>query len=327
MKRRDFITLLGGAAAWPLAARAQQAERARRVAGLFFTAGQENRGIAGLWEELAKLGWIEGRNLRIDLRFAAAADIDRMHAYAMELVSLDPDVIVTGGTEPARMMQQQTRTIPIIFSAGSSAEIGGVVRNISHPEGNITGISLRYPSIAGKWLQLLKEAAPRLARVAMIFYPESGNGMREGGVYRAPIEAAATLSGVQPIWIPFHTAAELERGVAAFAAEPNGGLIPAPTMDDWREVYRLAVQYRLPAIYQAAQNVREGGLMSYGANEIDHVRQLASYIDRVLRGTKPSDLPVQFPTKFELAINLKTAKTLGLTVPPTLLAIADEVIE
>jgi putative ABC transport system substrate-binding protein len=324
--RREFITLLGGAAAWPLAARAQQTERARRVAGLF-SLQQEKGGVAGLWEELAKLGWIEGRNLRIDLRFASADDIDRMHAYAMELVSLDPDVIVTGGTVPARMMQQQTRTIPIIYSAGAGAEIGGVVRNILRPEGNITGISIRYPSIAGKWLQLLKEAAPRLARVAMIFYPEGGAGMREGGVYRAPIEAAATLSGVQPIWIPFHTAAELERGIAAFAAAPNGGLIPASNQDDWREVYRLADQYRLPAIYPAAQNVREGGLMSYGSNLIDHVRQLASYIDRVLRGAKPSDLPVQFPTKFELAINLKTAKTLGLTVPPTLLAIADEVIE
>jgi putative tryptophan/tyrosine transport system substrate-binding protein len=151
--------------------------------------------------------------------------------------------------------------------------------------------------------------------------------MREGGVYRAPIEAAATLSGVQPIWIPFHTAAELERGIAAFAAEPNGGLIPAPTQDDLREVYRLADQYRLPAIYPAAQDVREGGLMSYGANEPDLVRRLASYVDRILRGTKPSDLPVQYPTKFELAINLKTAKALGLILPPNLLALADEVIE
>jgi putative ABC transport system substrate-binding protein len=324
MRRRDFITVLGVAAAWPLAVRAQQAERARRVAGLFQLQGQEDRGVAGLWEDLAKLGWIEGRNLRIDLRFAPAADIDRIHAYAMELVSLDPDVIVTGGTVPARVLQQQTRTIPIIYIAGAGAEIGGVVRNISRPEGNVTGISIRYPSIAGKWLQLLKEAAPRLARVAMTFYPEGSAGMREGGVYRAPIEAAATLNGVQPIWIPFHTTAELERGVAAFAAEPNGGLIPAPTIDDWREVYRLAVQYRLPAIFQDARYAREGGLMSYGANGPGLVRQLASYVDRILRGAKPSDLPVQFPTKFELAINLETAKTLGLTVPPTLLAIADE---
>jgi putative ABC transport system substrate-binding protein len=328
MRRRDFITFLGGAAAWPLAARAQQADRARRVAGLFALQQQENRGVAGLWEELAKLGWIEGRNLRIDLRFAPGDDRDRMQAYAMELVSLDPDVIVTGGTLPARVMQQQTGTIPIIFSAGASAEIGGVVRNISRPEGNITGISIRYPSIAGKWVQLLKEAAPRLARVVIPFYPEGSVGMREGGVYRAPIEAAATLSGVQPIWIPFRTPAELERGIAAFAAEPNGGLIPAPTtLDDWREVHRLADQYRLPAIYPDARFVREGGLMSYGASGPDLTRQLASYVDRILRGAKPSDLPVQFPTKFDLAINLKTAKSLGLTVPPTLLSIADEVIE
>ena len=203
MRRRDFITLLGAAAAWPLAARAQQAERARRVAGLFTLQGQEDRGLAALWEEPAKLGWIEGRNLQIDLRFAPAADRDRMQAYAMELVSLDPDVIVTLGTEPTRVMQQQTRTIPIIYIAGAGAEIGGVVRNISRPEGNITGVALRYVSLAGKWVQLLKEAAPRLARVAMIFGPEASPSMLEGGGYRAPIEAAATLSGVQPIWIPF----------------------------------------------------------------------------------------------------------------------------
>jgi putative ABC transport system substrate-binding protein len=324
MKRREFITLLGGAAAWPLAARAQQGERVRRIAGLFLLQAQESRGFA-LWEELAKLGWIEGRNLQIDLRFAPAADIDRMHAYAMELVSLDPDVIITVGTLPARVMQQQTRTIPIIFLAGGSAEIGGAVRNISRPEGNVTGISGGYSSIAGKWLQLLKEAAPRLARVAMIFYPEGSTGMREGGVYRAPIEAAATLSGVQPIWIPFHTAAELERGIAAFAVEPNGGLIPAPALDDWREVHRLAVQYRLPAIYSAARFVREGGLMSYGSR--DMVPQWASYVDRILHGAKPGDLPVQFPTKFELVINLKTAKAVGLEIPATLLGLADEVVE
>jgi putative ABC transport system substrate-binding protein len=330
MHRRDFITDLGGAAAscalWPLAARAQQGERVRRVAGLFLLQAQENRGL-GLWEELAKLGWIEGRNLRIDLRYAPAADLDRMQAYAMELVSLDPDVIVTGGTVPARVMQQQTRTIPIIFIAGGSAEIGGVVRNISRPEGNITGISGGYLSIAGKWLQLLKEAAPRLARVAMIFYPEGSAGMREGGVYRAPIEAAATLSGVQPIWIPFHTAAELERGIAAFAAEPNGGLIPAPALDDWREVHRLALQYRVPAIYWGARFAREGGLMSYGASGPDSVRQWASYVDRILHGAKPGDLPVQCPTKFELVINLKTARAIGLEIPATLIARADEVIE
>jgi putative ABC transport system substrate-binding protein len=224
-------------------------------------------------------------------------------------------------------MQQQTRTIPIVFSSGGGAEIGGVVRNISRPEGNITGMSLRYTSIAGKWVQLLKEAAPRLARVAIIFDPEATVSYGEGGVYRAPIEAAATLSGVQPIWIPFHTAAELERGIAAFAAEPNGGLIPAGSQDDWPEVYRLADQYRLPAIYSADRHVRAGGLMSYGPTGPDLVRLLASYVDRILRGAKPSDLPVQFPTKFDLVINLKTAKALGLTVPPTLLAIADEVIE
>jgi putative ABC transport system substrate-binding protein len=249
-----------------------------------------------------------------------------IQAYAMELVSLDPDVIVTIGAVATTVMQRQTQTIPIIFIVGGSAETGSVVRNISRPEGNATGISVRYLSIAGKWLQLLKDAAPRLARVATVFDPEATTSLFEGGGYRAPIEAAATLSGVQPIWMPYHTAAELERGIAAFAAEPNGGLILIPPLD-FREVYRLAVRYRLPAIYPAPAYARQGGLMSYGANLLDVVRQSASYVDRILHGAKPGDLPVQFPTKFELVINLKTAKAIGLEIPATLLGLADEVIE
>jgi putative ABC transport system substrate-binding protein len=233
IRRRDLITLLTGATAWPLAARAQ-AERVRRVAALAVLQTQENRGLAFLWEELAKLGWIEGRNLRIDLRFAPAGDRDRIRAYAMELVSLDPDVIVTVGPVTTRAAQQQTRTIPIVFAAGGSV-IGSEVSNISRPEGNVTGIAARYLSIAGKWLQLLREAAPRLARVATIFDPETTTSMLEEGGYRASIEAAASPRGVQAIWMPYHTAAELERGIAAFAAEPNGGLIFIPPQDYWRE--------------------------------------------------------------------------------------------
>jgi putative ABC transport system substrate-binding protein len=317
MRRREFITLLSGAAAWPLAARAQKAEGVRRV-GMLVVSAENPSAPDPFREELAKRGWIEGRNLRIDVRFAAAAD--RIQAYAVELVSLDPDVIVTVGGAVTRAVQRETWTIPIVFITGASAENG----NISRPEGNATGIGVRYSSVAGKWLQFLKDAVPRLARVAVIFNPDLNR--IEG--YRASIEAAASSSGVQPIWMPYHTAAELERGITAFAAEPNSGLIVTPANDAVREsVYRLATQYRLPAIYPERRFVKDGGLMSYGTNILDVVRQSATYVDRILHGAKPGDLPVQFPTKFELVINLKTAKAIGLEIPATLLGLADEVIE
>ena len=278
-------------------------------------------------EELTKLGWIEGRNLRIDLRFAAAADLDRIKALAVELVSLDPDLIVTMGGVTTRVMQQQTRTVPIVFLGGGNIE-SNVVRNISRPEGNATGIGNIYSSVTGKWVQILKDAVPRLARVAAVFNPDINANISKGGGYRESIEAAAAALGVQVTWTSYHTAAELERGIAAFAAEPNGGLILIPGNGDIREtVYRLTAQYRLPAIYPTSLNVKEGGLMSYGSSLLDMVRQLAPYVDRILRGAKPGDLPVQFPTKFELVINLKTAKAIGLEIPATLLGLADEVIE
>ena len=203
-----------------------------------------------------------------------------------------------------------------------------MVRNISRPEGNATGIGNIYSSVTGKWVQILKDAVPRLARVAAVFNPDINANISKGGGYRESIEAAAAALGVQVTWTSYHTAAELERGIAAFAAEPNGGLILIPGNGDIREtVYRLTAQYRLPAIYPTSLNVKEGGLISYGSSLLDMVRQLAPYVDRILRGAKPSDLPVQYPTKFELAINLKTAKAIGLEIPASLLALADEVIE
>jgi putative ABC transport system substrate-binding protein len=331
LRRREFIAGLGGAAAaWPLVARAQQGESVRRVGALVSVVNEaESAPISNLLrEELMKLGWIEGRNLQIDLRFAGA-DIARMRTYAAELVSLDPEVILTNGVPATRATQQQTRTIPIVFAgAGGIADNSDIVKNIRRPEGNTTGVTNSYFSVASKWPQLLKDVAPPLARVAVIFNPDFNTDIPSGGGYAAAINAAAILLGIQVTWVPYHAATDLEPAIAPFAAGPAGGLITLPANYAVREtIFRLAAQYRLPAIYPVRLWVREGGLISYGSNSVDVIRQAASYVDRILRGAKPGDLPVQFPTKFELAINLKTARALGLTVPPTLLAIADEVIE
>ena len=324
MKRRTFIAGLGSAAAWPLAARAQQGERARRIGvlgGRFEDDPLQRNLLSILRQELQKLGWTEGRNLRIDVRSAGIEFPEQIAAYAHELVGLAPDLIFTVGGAATDAVQRQTLTIPIVFAFAG----GERVRNIAYPEANTTGFANLYVSLAGKWFQLLKDTAPGLARVAAIFNPFVIPG---GGVYVAQIEAVATLYGVQVIWVPYHTAVELEHAIGAFAAEPNGGLIVLPGYRALRQTtYRLAAEYRLPAIYQDDTFVKEGGLMSYGPNFLDIVRQSASYVDRILHGAKPGDLPVQFPTKLELVINLKTAKALGLTIPETLLATADEVIQ
>jgi putative ABC transport system substrate-binding protein len=332
MKRRDFITLLGGAvAAWPITARAQQGERMRRVACLLGAQTEADLGLflGSLRQELAKLGWVEGRNLRIDPR-VGGGDVDRIRSYAAELVSLDPDVIVTSSPVATKAVQQRTRTIPIVFyGVGGIPETGGgVVENIARPEGNTTGITQLYFSVAGKWLQLLKDAAPWLAKAAVIGNPEFNPQILQGGGFVAAIAAAAPSLGVQVIWTLYRTAVELEQAIAAFAAEPNGGLILLPGNNPVSEtIYRLAAQYRLPAIYPDTYFVRAGGLMSYGPNRLGMMQQLSSYVDRILRGTKPGDLPVQFPTKFDLAINRRAAVQIGLEFPPALLGTADVVIE
>jgi ABC-type uncharacterized transport system substrate-binding protein len=330
MKRREFITLLGGAAAaWPIAAYAQQTERLRRIGWLFARAeslSQSQADRAAFQEALAKLGWTEGRNLRIDLRFAAD-DPDHIRVYAMELVGLAPDVIVTGAAVATRAVQQQTQTIPIVFIGGGDPAALGVVRNIERPEGNTTGFSGPEPSIAGKYLELLKEAAPSVSTVAIVFNPEIAP---TAPTYISLIEALAPALGIRAIRMPFRNAIEIVRAIDSFAAEPDGGLVilPPPNTSVVREtIVPLAAQHRLPAVYPGLADAAAGGLLAYTTDTVDRHRHAATYVDRLLRGTKVADLPVQFPTKFVLVINLKAAKAIGLTIPEALLLRADKLIE
>jgi putative ABC transport system substrate-binding protein len=325
MGRREFISLLGAAAIWPLAARG----RIRRIGWLVGRA--ENDPVsradrAAFQEALAKLGWTEGRNLRIDLRFAAD-DPDHIRAYAMELVGLAPDVIVTGAAFATRAVQQQTQTIPIVFIGGGDPAAIGLVQNIERPESNTTGFSGPEPSIAGKYLGLLKEVAPRVNRVAIVFNPEIAPTAPN---YISLIEALAPALGIHAIKTPFRNAIDIVRAIDSFAAEPNGGLVilPPPNTTAGREtIVPLAAQHRLPEIYPGPGDAAAGGLLAYTTDTVDRHRHAASYVDRLLRGAKVADLPVQFPTKFELVINLKTAKAIGLTIPEALLSRADKVIE
>jgi putative tryptophan/tyrosine transport system substrate-binding protein len=327
MRRRDFITLLGGAAvAWPFAVRAQQDGRVRRV-GLL-QPGAENDPErqdrkAALQEGLAKLGWIEGRNLRIEGRLGVEPVLTDMQAA--ELVGLGCDVIVVNTTPATRALKKQTRTIPIVFVSIADPISTGIVENIARPEANITGFSNTFPSLGGRWLELLKEAAPSIRRVALLFAP-GGSAIS----YLGSIESAAPALAVTTIRTPIQDSAEsVERAIAAFSAEPNGGLLVLPdviTAQHRESIFRLAVEQRLPNIY--TDTARAGqGLLAYGTDNLDLWRRSGSYVDRILRGAKVSELPVQFPTKFELVVNLKTAKALGLTIPETLLATADEVIQ
>jgi putative ABC transport system substrate-binding protein len=319
MKRREFITLLSGAAAWPLTARAQQDGQARRVAVLSF--GEPSVGMAVL-HELRELGWIEGRNLRLDVRFGSG-DINRTRAYAAELVNLAPDAIFASGGGAVDAMQQETRTIPIIAALGDFNE-RGTVKNAAHPEGNITGFGFFFGTLGGKWLELLKEAAPNITHVA--FLTRTG---QIGDPYEGYAVAAARDLGVRIETIRVSNVADIQAAIEKVAAEPNGGLLPNPGMLAIapRELLRLAEQYRLPTIYGASSLVAGGGLMSYSPDPTGGARGLASYIDRVLRGAKISDLPLQYSTRYGLVINLKAAKAIGLTMPETLIVRADEVIE
>jgi putative ABC transport system substrate-binding protein len=332
MRRRDFIGLLGGAAAaWPLAGLAQQPERMRRIGILIGGSASDpapQRNLAAFREGLAKLGWIEGRNLRIDLRFAAA-DFEHARVIAAELVSFAPEVIfVTTGTA-TRAMQQQTQTIPTVFVGPGSAVAD---EDISRPKGNMTGFPVLYPSIAGKWVELLKEADPRVARVMVVASPDLSTQGATTSNYIPPIEAAARALALKVIAEPYLNDANLEGAIAAFTAEPNGGLIVLPgtrtTTRASRDLVRqLAVKYRVPVIHWDSPYPAEGGLMSYGSNFEDLHRRAASYVDRILRGAKVSELPVERPTKFELIVNTKAAKAIGLTISELFLARADEVIE
>jgi len=329
MKRREFITLLGGAAAWPLVARAQQAERMRLIGVLMAYAESDPEGrawVAAFRERLQKLGWAEGRNVRIATRWATP-DVEAMQRFAKELVALQPDLILSQSTPTTAALLQHTRTIPIIFANIADPVGSGFVASFSRPSGNATGFVLFEPTMAGKWLELLKEIAPRVNRVAFLFNPATATYFE---YYTTPFKAAAASFGVEAIAAPVHDRSELESVFAAQAHEPNGSLIVLP--DSFLnahsvEITSLAARYRLPAVYPYRLYTKVGGLLSYGNDVFDNYRRAAGYVDRILKGEKPGELPVQAPVKFELVLNLKIAKDLGLTLPPTLLARADEVIE
>ena len=330
MQRREFITLFGGAAVtWPLAARAPQPDRMLQIGVLMAYAESDREGqawVAAFREGLQNLGWTEGRNIRIDTRWAAA-DAEAIQRFAKELVALQPDLILTQNTPTTAAMLQQTRTIPIIFANVSDPVGSGFVASFARPGGNATGFIVLESTMAGKWLELLKEIAPRVNRVAFLFNPATATFAE---YYLNPFKAAAASFAVEAIAAPVHDTSELETVIAAQAHEPNGGLIVMPEafLNVHRaEVISLAARYRLPAVYAYRFFTELGGLLSYGNDVTDNFRRAATYADRVLKGVKPSELPVQAPVKFELVINLKTAKTLGLDVPLHLQQRADEVIE
>jgi putative tryptophan/tyrosine transport system substrate-binding protein len=331
MRRREFITLLGGAAAaWPLAARAQQGDRMRRIGVLMGYAESGSSGqalIAAFRDGLQKFGWTEGRNTRIDIRWAIPSDAESIRRFAKELVALQPDLIISSTTPITAALLQQTRTIPIIFPALSDPVGSGFVASFSRPGGNVTGFNVSEPTQTGKWVELLKEIAPRVTRVAMLFNPASAPYAE---YWLDPFKSAAASFAMEAISAPIRDESELNSVVATQASEPNSGLIAMPdsfTIAYRLEIISLAGRYRLPAVYPFRFFAEVGGLLSYGVDLVDNYRRVATYVDRILKGEKPSELPVQAPVKFELVINLKTAKTLGLEVPPTLLARADEVIE
>jgi len=331
MGRRQFITLLGGAAAtWPLAARAQQAERMRRIGFILVVPENDPEArarITAFQQGLAALGWIEGRNIRIAYRFAAAEGAASIQTQVTELVNSAPDLIVANGTPVVAALKQATATIPIVFAILNDPVGQGFITSLARPGGNITGFTLIEFEMVGKWLEMLREMAPGVRRAALMFNPETGPFYT---VFLRQFGAIPASIGTELAAAPVHNSADVEAAVAALAREPGGGLIVAA--DAFNAAHRGLImtsveRHRLPAIYYLRQAVAEGGLMSYGPDTADIVRRSASYVDRILKGANPADLPVQQPIKFELAINLKAAKALGLTPPMTLIARADEVIE
>jgi putative ABC transport system substrate-binding protein len=329
MRRREFIAWLGGAAVpWPLLAHAQQGMRRVGVLmALDETDPEAKAQLAGFTQGLAALGWIDGRSMRIDVRWAAGS-ADRARLYAKELVDLQPDVILADSTPEAAALHQETRTIPTVFVLVSDPVGEGLVAGLPRPGGNITGFIPQEPAMAGKWLELLTAIAPGVKRVAAMFNPDTAPYVRS--VYLPSFEAAARSFNVEPIAAPVHSDAEIETVITSLGREPGGGLVVMPGA--YMNVHRattilLAARSKVPAVYNATQFAKDGGLLSYGPDLADMFRRAAPYVDRILRGAKPADLPVQLPVKFEMAINLKTAKALGLEPPPTLLARADELVE
>jgi putative tryptophan/tyrosine transport system substrate-binding protein len=329
VKRREFITLIGGAAAWPLAAHAQQAAGTRRVGVLMNLSEKDleaQRLVTAFREGLAQLGWIDGGNLRMDYRWASG-DVGRIRTLAKELVELSPDIIVGYATPSVVALQQETRSIPIVFLSVTDPVGQGLVASLANPGGNITGFAVFEFSLGAKWMEALKQIVPGLRRVTTIFNPKTAPYY---ALYVRAIEKAASSYAVEPIVVEVHDDAEIERAISTLAGEPDGGLIVMP--DSFNMVHRRTIievvdRYRLPAMYYFPFFAADGGLISYGPDEIDMFRRTAGYVDRILKGAKVGDLPVQQPTNFRLVINLKTAKALGIDVPASLLARADEVIE
>jgi putative ABC transport system substrate-binding protein len=328
MKRREFITLLGGAAAWPLGASAQQGGRMRRIGVLMSV--DENDSVrktfvSAFIQALAGLGWNDGRNVRMDLRWAGG-DIIRMRALAQELVGLQPDIIVTNSTPTTIALQRETRTIPIVFATVVGPVASGLVARLDSPGENVTGFASSEATLGGKWLELLSEIAPGLKRAAIMFNPDTA----PASAYMPSLEAAARSLKVATTIAPVHSDAEIETAIIGLGREPGGGLVVMPdtfTVSHRAPIISAAARNSVAAVYALSEAARDGGLLSYGFDLVDTWRRAATYVDRILRGEKPGDLPVQFPTKFEMVVNLKTAKALGLTVPLTIQAIADEVIE
>jgi putative ABC transport system substrate-binding protein len=328
LRRREFITFIGGAAAsWPLAARAQQG-RVRRI-GVLMGANENSpggkRNYSAFTQALADLGWTDGRNVRMDLRWGGG-DTNRIRALAQELVGLQPDIILTGGNLATAAVERETRTIPIVFASLVDPVASSMVARLDRPTGNVTGFGGLEATLGGKWLELLSEIAPGLKRAASMFHPDLG----VGSLYMPSFETGARSLKVEPIIAHIHSDAEIETAITALGREPGGGLVVME--DGFTDAHRApiilaAARNNVPAVYSQSDFAREGGLLSYGVDQVDNFRRAATYVDRILRGEKPSDLPVQFPTKFEMVVNLKTAKALSLAVPPSIQLRATEVIE
>jgi putative ABC transport system substrate-binding protein len=329
MRRREFIALIGGTAAWSVAARAQPTDQVRHIGVLFVTGEKVPVAAArkkALQQGLQSLGWIEGKNLQFDYRFGDG-DIQRIERHAADLLRSKPDVILAQGVLGAQSMQQVTRSLPVVFVQVADPVGGGFVATLARPGGNMTGFTDAEYSMSGKWLEVLKEIAPRVARVLVLLSP--GNAARCTGYFEA-LQAAAPVAGVELIPGAVQSRDDIARSIERFAKTPDPGLLVPPdaiTTEHQQMIFELANQYRLPAVYPYRFWAHAGGLLSYGSDTVDQFRQAASYIDRILKGSIPADLPVQATVKFELALNMKAAKAIGLNVPPGLLARADEVIE
>jgi putative ABC transport system substrate-binding protein len=328
MRRREFIAWLGGAAAWPLVAQAQQDGRVRRIGVLISRDENDPEGkrrYSAFTQALTDLGWSDGRNVRMDLRWGGS-DSNRTRALAQELVGLQPDIILADGTPATIALQRATRTIPIVFAAVTDPVAQRVVPQLDRPSGNITGFASFEDTLGGKWLELLSEIAPGLKRAAVMFNPDTATA----SIHMPSLETAARSLKVVPMIAPVHSDGEIETAVISLGREQRGGLVVVPdvfTAAHHAPIILAAARNNVPAVYALSDAIKDGGLLSYGPDFLHNWRRSATYVDRILRGANPGDLPVQFPTKFEMAVNLKTAKALGLTVPQSILLRADEVIE